>query len=56
MKIAEVPVRMQPRQYGHSRVFNNWSAVCKYLVFSTILCLSKYAQLPDGQPDSEGKS
>jgi len=56
MKIAEVPVRMQPRQYGHSRVFNNWMAVCKYLVFSTILCLSKYAQVSNGHFDSKGES
>jgi hypothetical protein len=56
MKIAEVPVCMQARQYGHSRVFNNWVAVCRYLVFSTLLCLSKYAQTSDGQMGSEGKS
>ncbi|MFO7803230.1 MAG: glycosyltransferase family 2 protein [Desulfovermiculus sp.] len=56
MKIVEVPVRMQPRQYGHSRVFNSWMAVCKYLVFSTILCVSKYAQTSDNKLDSEGNS
>lgn len=55
MKIVEVPARMEPRQYGHSRIFNSWVAVCKYLVFSTILCVSKYAQASNSALDSDGK-
>lgn len=41
MRIKEVPVHMQPRQHGHSRVFGSWGAVCKYMLTSTVLCLSK---------------
>mgnify|MGYP006274522439 CR=1 FL=1 len=56
MKLTEVPVRMQPRQFGHSRVFNNWISVCKYMVFSTVLCLSKYAWTPESYKKSKGKT
>jgi glycosyltransferase involved in cell wall biosynthesis len=56
MQIVEVPVHMQSRQYGHSRVFNNWLAVCKYLMYSSILCFSKFAQTTDSKIESTGKS
>jgi glycosyltransferase involved in cell wall biosynthesis len=40
-RIVEVPVTMCPRSSGHSRVFSSWWDVCRYLVITLILCLSK---------------
>ena len=42
LNICEVPVPMQKRQYGHSRIFSNWWQVLRYMMLSTILCISKY--------------
>jgi hypothetical protein len=42
MEISEVPVPMQPRKNGHSRIFSTWWQVIEYMLFSTILCMSKY--------------
>lgn len=40
-RILEVPVKMCPRSFGHSRVFSSWWDVFRYLVITLILCLSK---------------
>ncbi|MDZ7762724.1 MAG: glycosyltransferase family 2 protein [Desulfovermiculus sp.] len=53
MEIVEVPVHMQARKYGHSRIFNNWKSVIKYLIFSTLLCVSKYPIASDKAVRSE---
>lgn len=42
LQICEVPVPMQKRQYGHSRIFSNWWQVFRYMILSTVLCISKY--------------
>ena len=42
LKICEVPVLMQKREYGHSRIFSNWWQVFRYMILSTVLCVSKY--------------
>jgi len=41
--IVEVPVRMyeRPKQSGHSRVFNNWGAVIRYMMHSSVYGVSK---------------
>lgn len=41
MTIAEVPVTMKPRQAGHSRVFNSWFQVARYMVHTTVLCIAR---------------
>ncbi|MBF0101953.1 MAG: glycosyltransferase family 2 protein [Desulfobacterales bacterium] len=41
LKTIEVPVSMQQRQSGHSRVFYSWLAVARYMLFTFILILSK---------------
>lgn len=41
LKIAEAPVGMCPRISGHSRVFHSWVAVLRYLLVTSILCLSR---------------
>jgi hypothetical protein len=37
----EVPVTMNHRVVGHSRIFFSWFAVCKYLAYSALLSLSR---------------
>lgn len=41
-KIHEVPVAMNPRQIGISRVFNSWLTVVRYMFETTLLCLARW--------------
>jgi len=60
-RVVEVPVRMRDRRHGHSRIFNSWWAVSRYMVQTSVLCLAQVgrridcsSQLPEGeQRDSE---
>lgn len=40
LSIQEITIQMQPRIVGHSRIFNSWWAVTKYMVYTTILCMA----------------
>lgn len=42
VRIKEVPVPMRKRQYGHSRIFFTWWQVFRYMMVSTVLCVSKF--------------
>ncbi len=44
LRIKEVPVKMVPREKGHSRVFDSWFKVCKYMAVTTMLSVSKFRQ------------
>lgn len=41
LEIVEVPVIMQPRLAGKSKVFNSWFTVLRYMMQTTVLCMSK---------------
>lgn len=41
LRIREVPVFMYPRLNGHSRIFNSWWTVSRYMMHTTILCLAR---------------
>lgn len=41
LKSVEVSVRMNERKNGISRIFYSWSAVCKYLLYTLILSVTK---------------
>ncbi len=41
MRIQEVAVNMSPRAAGHSRVFSSWAVVFRYMLQTTVLCISK---------------
>jgi hypothetical protein len=56
MKISEVPVPMQPRKHGHSRIFSTWWQVIEYMLFSTILCMSKYRHFSKCGPEAAAAS
>ncbi len=50
MGICEVAVPMQKRKHGHSRIFSNWWQVIEYMMFSTVLCMSKYRHYHQCKP------
>jgi hypothetical protein len=40
--IVEVPVRMNARQVGRSRIFGSWFSVAHYMITTTLICLSRW--------------
>lgn len=42
LKVTELPVAMQPRQAGQSRIFSSWWVVTRYMVETTLLCLAHW--------------
>lgn len=42
MRIKEVPVVMNPRHSGASRVFYSWWTVVRYMAETTLLCLARW--------------
>lgn len=42
LSIVEVPVEMYPRVGGPSRIFGSWPIVARYMLESTLLCLSRW--------------
>ncbi len=44
LKIAEVPVVMNPRRSGASRVFSSWWTVGRYMAETSLLCLARWNQ------------
>lgn len=47
LRTVEVPVPMQPRAMGASKVFRSWRVVGKYMLQTSLLCL---ARVGHGQP------
>lgn len=41
LTVGEVQVAMAPRKAGGSRIFRSWGRVAYYMVYSTVLCLTK---------------
>ncbi len=46
LKIAEIPVAMNPRKHGPSRVFSSWWTVAVYMAETSLLCLARWNQNP----------
>lgn len=42
LRIAEVPVSMNIRQVGKSRIFYSWLSVARYMVTTTLLCFARW--------------
>jgi glycosyltransferase involved in cell wall biosynthesis len=42
LSIREVPVTMNLRQVGKSRIFHSWIAVCRYMAETSLLCLARW--------------
>lgn len=53
LHIVEVPVTMQPRTAGHSRVFYSWFAVLGYLLQTGVLCLARWTPQPSRRHRAE---
>jgi glycosyltransferase involved in cell wall biosynthesis len=46
MRIVEVPVSMNTRQVGKSRIFYSWFSVGRYMATTTLLCLARWQVAP----------
>ena len=42
MRIVEIPVAMNARRHGASRVFSSWFTVGRYMAETTLLCLARW--------------
>lgn len=49
-RIVEIPVAMNPRKHGASRVFSSWWSVAVYMAETSLLCLARWNQSPKRQP------
>lgn len=47
LRIAEVPVAMNLRSVGKSRIFNSWFSVGRYMALTTLLCLARWKVRPE---------
>jgi hypothetical protein len=47
LRMVEVPVTMNARVSGKSRIFNSWISVGRYMAVTTLLCLSRW-RVPGG--------
>lgn len=50
MRMIEVPVSMNTRQVGKSRIFYSWFSVGRYMVTTTLLCLARWQASPRPKP------
>ena len=50
LKISEIPVAMNPRKSGASRVFSSWWAVGRYMAETSLLCLARWNRRPKNPP------
>lgn len=53
LRTVEVPVAMQPRTLGASKVFRSWWVVGKYMLQTSLLCIARvgYNHLPPAPDD-----
>lgn len=42
LRIVETPVSMKLREQGKSRIFNSWLSVGRYMLVTTLLCMSNW--------------
>jgi hypothetical protein len=42
LRIAEIPVAMNARRNGASRVFFSWWTVARYMTETSLLCLARW--------------
>jgi glycosyltransferase involved in cell wall biosynthesis len=50
LRILEVPVQMHARISGHSRIFSSWLHVIRYMVATTVLCMSRWQTTKSPRP------
>lgn len=41
LRIVEIPVSMQPRMIGASKVFRSWRVMGKYLLQTSLFCITR---------------
>ncbi|MEN9493440.1 MAG: hypothetical protein RJA63_3889, partial [Pseudomonadota bacterium] len=57
LRMVEIPVSMNTRQAGKSRIFYSWFSVARYMITTTLLCLARWqvsrnGPSPKGNPPS----
>jgi glycosyltransferase involved in cell wall biosynthesis len=55
LRIAEIPVAMNPRRHGASRVFSSWWTVARYMAETSLLCLARWNQ-PTAKQDADANA
>jgi glycosyltransferase involved in cell wall biosynthesis len=53
MRIVEIPVAMNARRHGASRVFSSWFTVARYMAETTLLCLARWGFTRPGRRPAE---
>jgi len=56
MRIVEIPVAMNARRHGASRVFSSWFTVARYMAETTLLCLARWGFTRPGRRLAEPPS
>lgn len=51
LRTVEVPVAMQPRVVGASRIFRSWLVVSKYILHTSLLCIARVGDNPASSDD-----
>jgi len=46
LRIVEIPVSMQSRMIGASKVFRSWRVVGQYLLHTSLLCIARVGYHP----------
>lgn len=46
LRVREIPVAMNPRQVGASRIFSSWWTVGRYMAETSVLCLARWKIRP----------
>ena len=55
-RIAEIPVAMNPRRHGASRVFRSWWTVMRYMAETSVLCLARWNRTPRMLPSRRSRA
>jgi hypothetical protein len=50
LKIVEIPVAMNSRRSGPSRIFHSWWTVSRYMAETSLLCLARWRPRPKDSP------
>ncbi len=56
LRIVEIPVAMNARRHGASRVFSSWFTVGRYMAETTLLCLARWSFTRPGRRLAETPS
>lgn len=56
LRLVEVPVSMNLRQVGRSRIFDSWFSVLRYMATTTLLCFARWGSARKSSPATQSPS